>query len=155
MVSCLDLRYAVLIVINIVKSHVGAPWDWDPYNIILGLTWSKFWLLSISILFFSFTSIALPLNCPLNLSYVSLRFKRFSTSLAILLVASLVFSQVHFWFVYFIFLIFSQSYFFDWLSYVLRGFIQWVQVSSSNIPDLNINLKLEPQPSVEDGEALV
>ncbi|KAG8375282.1 hypothetical protein BUALT_Bualt10G0084200 [Buddleja alternifolia] len=62
--SYFDLRFVFLLVINIVKSQTAMPWEWDPFNVVRDLTWTKFWLLTILFLIFSFVSILIPLASP-------------------------------------------------------------------------------------------
>ncbi|KAL7188379.1 hypothetical protein ACSBR1_038259 [Camellia fascicularis] len=65
-----ESRHAILLVINMVKSQASMPWDWNPFGLDSHLNWSKFSLLVVLCTPFSFTSIRVPLACPLNLWHI-------------------------------------------------------------------------------------
>ncbi|XAR70567.1 hypothetical protein NMG60_11027464 [Bertholletia excelsa] len=134
--SSFDIRYFVLIVINMAKSQASMPWDWDPFVIIGDLTWMKFWLLFILSVIFSFFSVKVPLACPVNAGYMYVRVGEFSCTLFVLLVASLLLPQVLFWYFFPIVLLVSLCSL--WFSNMVKSFVDWAQASLSTLPDLNV-----------------
>ncbi|XAR70568.1 hypothetical protein NMG60_11027466 [Bertholletia excelsa] len=150
-----DLRYALPIVINGAKSQVSMPRDWDPFNTIGHLTWPKLWLLIILFVIFSFTSIEVPLTCPVIIGHIRVQVGKLSTSLLVLLAASLLFPQVLFWYAYPMVILLSSCS--SWLSSAFKSFLQWVKITLCTVPDLNIfvsatytdEVNPEPQPMSE------
>ncbi|KAL0312293.1 UNVERIFIED_CONTAM: hypothetical protein Sradi_5628600 [Sesamum radiatum] len=153
--SHFDLRFAILIVINILKSQTAKPWEWDPFDVGSDLTWIKFWLLTILLFIFSFVSIGIPLVVPPNdTRYIQVQTKRFSPSLLACFLASLFFPQLLFWYVYPIILLFFLSY--TCICNVSRSFIYWAQAVLSLVPDLNILITttstVEADEELHEGE---
>ncbi|KAL0324063.1 UNVERIFIED_CONTAM: hypothetical protein Scaly_2373400 [Sesamum calycinum] len=70
--SHFDLRFGILVMINILKSQTAKPWEWDPFDVGSDITWIKFWLLAIFLFIFSFVSIGIPLTTvlPNNVRYI-------------------------------------------------------------------------------------
>lgn len=59
-----DLRFVILLIINIAKSH---PWAWDPFEVTTDFSWIKFWLLTSLMFIFGFIFIGMiPSNSPNN-----------------------------------------------------------------------------------------
>ncbi|KAL7166970.1 hypothetical protein ACSBR2_037600 [Camellia fascicularis] len=134
--SSFDIRYAILLVINMVKSQASMPWDWNPFGLDSHLNWSKFSLLVVLCTLFSFTSIRVPLACPLNLWHIHVKFGEFSNTLVVLFVSSLVFPQLLFWYAYPI--IISISLCSSWVFNMFKSFVQWAKATLSAVPDLNL-----------------
>ena len=130
-----DLRSIVLIGINILKSFIGSPSNWDAFDIIGHLTWPNFISLAILILLFTFTSIKIPLFDGDNMMFLHIQFGEFLATFAVSFVASLILPQAHYWVAYSL-LIFLSFY----STYVLNFFVR-VQASPSIIPRLNVFLR--------------
>lgn len=139
----IDIRYAVLLAINMFKYGVGMPWDWDPFHTISNLTWMKAFLLAIFFLVFFFISIKV--HVPLTATHstpsttssttdaVLLSFVELSAPLAVALMASaLVFPQALFWYAYPI-IVLSSSCFGE-----LKRFANWFHTVLTAIPVLNV-----------------
>lgn len=138
--STFDIRYAIILAINIMKSQASIPWDWDPYELMSNLTWSKFWLLFTLFLVFSFTSFKVPLTCPIDIWHVRVRVRvgEFSTTLVVLMVTSLLLPQLLFWYTYpIIVLLFMCS---SWVFKTFKSFLHWARAILVTVPDLNISL---------------
>ena len=133
--SSFDIRYVVILVVNIIKSQTSMPWDWDPFDLNAHLTWTKFWILSTLFLIFSFTSIRIPLTCPLHIWHIKVRLGEYSATLVVLFVTSLLLPQLLFWYAYPIIMLLSL--YFSWVSNLFGSFVRWVRDNLS-VPDLNI-----------------
>lgn len=133
-----DTRYAILLVVNIMKSQASVPWDWDPYELMGNLTWSKFWFLFILVLIFSFTSIRVALTCPIDIWHIRVRLGEFSTTLVVLLVTSLLLPQLLFWYVYptIVLLSLCSSRVFN----AFKSFLHWGQAVLVTVPDLTVSV---------------
>ena len=95
MFSSVDLRYLVLVGINILKSQVGAkPWDWYPFN--TSHLYYQNASVIVFLLLFPFTSMQLSLSPPSNDPHIRFQFGKFSPHIAISLIGSLVFPQAIF-----------------------------------------------------------
>ncbi|GFZ00853.1 hypothetical protein Acr_14g0004880 [Actinidia rufa] len=136
MSSTFDIRYVVILVINIIKSQTSMPWDWDPFDLNGHFTWTKFWILSTLFLIFSFTSIRIPLTCPLHIWHVQVHLGEFSITLVVLFVTSLLFPQSLFWYVYPIITLHSLC--FAWVSNLFGSFVHWARDNLSTVPSLNL-----------------
>ncbi|KAL0393824.1 UNVERIFIED_CONTAM: hypothetical protein Slati_4348600 [Sesamum latifolium] len=113
------------------------PWEWDPFDVASDLTWIKFWILAIFLFIFSFISIAIPFTVPPNnLRHIQVQMKSFSASLLACFLASLLFPQLLFWYVYPMILLFFLCY--SCIFNIFRSFIYWDQAILSLAPDLNI-----------------
>lgn len=151
----MDLRHAILIVINVLKYQVGNTWVWDPFNTIAHPTGSKSSALAILWLIFSFTRIEVP-SRP-NMASIIVRLGQFDPCLAILLVASIFLPQVLFWYVHLIIIMimFCPSWF---LNVLVGSFLGCLGNVLTSIPVINIIIRagvarwhnLEPQHEVED-----
>ncbi|KAG8382003.1 hypothetical protein BUALT_Bualt05G0031300 [Buddleja alternifolia] len=129
-----DLRYVLLIVINIVKSAIT---KWDPFDVLGDLTWTKFWFVTILLFIFSFLSIRVPID-PQNstILYINVQLQNFSSSLAASFLASLFSPQILFWYIYPVILVlFSFS---TCISSMLNNFVVWMQIVLSNVPGVNL-----------------
>ena len=136
MSSTFDIRYVIILVINIIKSQTSMPWDWDPFDLNGYFTWTKFWILSTLFLIFSFTSIRIPLTCPLHIWHVQVKVGDISTTLVVLFVTSLLLPQILFWCAYPFIVLLSLC--FSWVSNLFRNFMLWARDTLSTVPDLNI-----------------
>ncbi|KAK9934181.1 hypothetical protein M0R45_021333 [Rubus argutus] len=139
----IDIRYAVLLAINMFKYGVGMPWDWDPFHTISNLTWTNACLLLILFLVFSFISIKV--HVPLTTTHLTssttcsttntvlVAFEEVSVPLAVALMASaLVFPQALFWYAY-PFIVLISSCFGE-----LKRFANWFHNVLTAIPVLNV-----------------
>ncbi|KAL0330077.1 UNVERIFIED_CONTAM: hypothetical protein Sradi_4994400 [Sesamum radiatum] len=160
--SHFDLRFAILMMINILKSQTAKPWEWDPFDVASELTWIKLSLLAIFLLIFSFISIGVPLTTvpPNNMRYIQVQMKSFSASLLAGFLASLFFPQLLFWYVCPMIPLFFLCY--AAISNVSRSFIYWAQATLSLAPDFNIWIATTNRVEAairelhdEDGEANV
>ncbi|KAL0330960.1 UNVERIFIED_CONTAM: hypothetical protein Sangu_1641500 [Sesamum angustifolium] len=136
--SHFDLRFGILVMINILKSQTAKPWEWDPFDVGSDITWIKFWLLAISLFIFSFVSFGIPLTTvpPNNARYIQVQMKSFSASLLACFLASLFFPQLLFWYVYPTILSFFLCY--SCICNVSRSFVYWAQAILSLAPDFSI-----------------
>ena len=95
--SSLDLRFVIPVLLNMLKSFLFSPSDWDPFNLFFHHpTWPKTSLFVFMFLFFPFTSIKISIS---NTSAHLIIFERqsFSMHLTILLLGSIVLPQQLFW----------------------------------------------------------
>ena len=99
--SCFNLRLVFPCLINIYKifNVEILAWEWDPYNIMGDLSWMKVSGLLLLFLAFSFSSIEAVLTPSKNPRFVRLCLsgQYFSISMALSLLASLIFPQEIFW----------------------------------------------------------
>ncbi|CAK9152284.1 unnamed protein product [Ilex paraguariensis] len=129
-----DLRYALPYVINILKSQVAMPWDWDSFDIMGHLTWVKFSFVFILFITFSSISIGLPLTCPVG--YIRVQRQDFSAMFTVSFLVSLLCPQVLFWSIYpIILLLFACS---SCLLNIFRSLLSCIREFLSTVPDLNI-----------------
>lgn len=123
---------------------VALPWDWDPFRTMDRLTWinSCFFLLILTA--FSFTSIVVPHTCPVHgaAGFIRLRIGNFSLPMTLSLMASLIFPQTLFWFIYLI-LIFAPF----WPAWVAH-FLERIRGMASTIPVYEINISATRPPQL-------
>ncbi|KAL4602294.1 hypothetical protein ACB092_10G042500 [Castanea dentata] len=148
----IDLMHTVLLAINILKSQVATPWDWDPYQTIGQPTWIQASFLSLLFLVFPFTSIKLPISTQSATRHILLRFGEFNTQLTVAFIGSILFPQALFW--YFYPIIISVFIWYPWLF----NFLMWSHGVLTTIPVCNIIIRatvtslqnlVPPQPEVE------
>lgn len=133
-----DLRYVILVIINIVKSHAD-PWAWDPFEVTTAFSWIKFWLLTpLSFIFgFIFIGILIP-NPNNNMRFVTIQINNFSPSLLTCFLASFFTPQSLFWYLYPLILL---SFFCcACISAAFTAFVFWIEATLSGVPDLNISI---------------
>lgn len=135
-----DLRFAMLFILNILKSQGSNPWDWDPFDTINNnLTWIKFWIICILFLVFSFISIQVPLSpaSPTRAAgYVRIQVTHFSPPLMVSFLALLLLPEMLFWYIYpTIMLLFSCT---TCVSNVLKNIILSLRAILSAIPYFNV-----------------
>ena len=133
--SYFDLRFLLLIEINILKSFLGNSFNWNAFDTLDHLTWPKIIFLTILVLVFAFTSIKIPLFSEDNTMFLHIKFGEFSATFAVSFVASLILPQVHYWVAYPILILLSF-----YSTHVLNFFVR-VQALPSIIPRLNVSLR--------------
>ena len=115
-----DLRHALFLAINIVKSQVGSStWVWVPFNTIAHPTSTKTFILSLLLLVIPFTSIKVPVACSVDTGHIIVRLGKFDPYLTVSLVASIVFPQALFWYTY-------PNYYTDLVLVFLASICVWV-----------------------------
>lgn len=154
----IDLRYTVLLAINILKSQVATPGEWDPYQTIRQPTWMKDSFLALLFLVLPFTSIKLPISTQSATRHILLWFGEFNTQLTVAFIGSILFPQALFW--YFYPIIISVFIWYPWLF----NFLKWSHGVLTTIPVCKIIIRatvtslqnlvpaqpeVEPQPEVE------
>lgn len=134
----MDIRYIVLVAINLMKT--GMPWDWDPFEAISQPTWIKAWFIFFLFFVFSFTSIKFPLTTATassnsrNTAHIIVKFGEFNPHLAVALMLGIVFPQVLFWYALFFILVvsFCSAWFLNSLgcfSNCLKSFLSTIPIS--------------------------
>ncbi|XAR54876.1 hypothetical protein NMG60_11030200 [Bertholletia excelsa] len=133
-----DVRYVVPLGINIVKSHVGRPWEWDAFDIVGEPTWAKLWLYSFLLFLFPFVSVEILLtSSPHNaIRHIHLRVGDFSIILMLANFASLFLPQTLFWYAYLIMVLLSSCYI--WILDLFVTILHWVQANHCRVPILDI-----------------
>lgn len=137
----IDLRYVLVLVINIVKSHAAMPWEWDPFKLSSDLSWIKLWLLVILLFFFSFVSVQISSTSLKNLGFFKVRIRNLSPSFVACFMACVLLPQIIFWYVYPLILFMFSCY--TRVSTALKSFVRWIQDILSHVPDLNILVTAE------------
>ncbi|PON53951.1 hypothetical protein TorRG33x02_303960 [Trema orientale] len=134
MCSSVDLRYLVLVGVNLLKSQVGAkPSDWYPFN-TSHLYYPNASVLVLLLLLFPLTSMKLSLT-PSNINpSIRFQFGKFSPHIAILLMGSLIFPQEFFWYAYPAILVSALC--FPKLLPILKRFLAWLDVWNLNVLSL-------------------
>ncbi|CAI9775651.1 unnamed protein product [Fraxinus pennsylvanica] len=150
--SYFDLRYAALLVVNILKSYKAMPWEWDPFGIVIGnFTWIKIWLLASFVFVFSFSSIEIPLTPQVDMGYIRIQVKNYTVSLLVCFLASLFFPQDIFWWIYPTVLLLSSCT--PCISSMWRSFKLSVQLLLPMIPVLKIYMttttNVDEEPDIE------
>lgn len=94
-----DLRIVILLLINILKSFLGKPSNWDAFDTIGHLTWLKLSLLAASFLLFSFTSIKVPMFNSANTEYIHIHIQIGDLSLlfSVSFLACVLLPQIQYW----------------------------------------------------------
>nr|GMD79747.1 Bs4C-R protein [Ipomoea batatas] len=149
----IDLRYLVLLLINLSKSMFTSSSEldidlWHPSP-------PKLVLLILLALTFAVASVNVPLNCPINRAmHIRIDVGSFSTSLGFLFLGSLGLPQTMFWYVYIVVVLGSCCY--SWLFDVFCSFLEWVRAIFSEIPSFKIVVtvrfdgRIELEHQVED-----
>ena len=91
-----DLRFCIIVLINMAKSQIGGI-SWDL------ITWTNLFCFLLILAAFSFVSIEVPLTlftCSFRTLHIRLRFGSRPLSAAVSFMASLIFPQPLFWYVY-------------------------------------------------------
>ena len=98
-----DLRFCIIVLINMAKSQIGGI-SWDL------ITWTNLFCFLLILAAFSFVSIEVPLTlftCSFRTLHIRLRFGNRPLSAAVSFMASLIFPQPLFWYVYPVLLLLS------------------------------------------------
>ena len=98
-----DLRFCIIVLINMAKSQIGGI-SWDLF------TWTNLFCFLLILAAFSFVSIEVPLTlftCSFHTLHLRLRFGNRPLSVAVSFMASLIFPQPLFWYVYPVLLLLS------------------------------------------------
>ncbi|XAR54877.1 hypothetical protein NMG60_11030201 [Bertholletia excelsa] len=157
-----DVRYVIPLGINIVKSHVAWPWEWDAFDIVGEPTWAKLWLYGFLLFLFPLVSVEILLtSSPHNaIRHIRLRVGDFSIILMLATLASLFLPQTLFWYAYPIMVLLSFCYI--WILHLFATILRWVQANHSRVPILNIIVSTahnnqdelggtaRPRPALED-----
>lgn len=134
-----DVRFVILVAINIVKSHVAMPWEWDPFEVANDITWTKFFILASLFFFFSFIAIEIiSLTSPNNMGFVKVQINNFSPTFSTCFLACLFLPQFLFWYVYPMILV--SFWWYTCISSAFASFVAWVGAVLSEMPDLNISV---------------
>ena len=133
------LRLCVPFLVNSLKSLVALPRDyvWDPFHTIDHLSWINLCLFLFILALFSFTSTNIAVPHPASVhtssaSCVHLRLGDFSLPTTLSLMASLIFPQTLFWYIYPILML--APFWSPWLVHILL----WVRAMASIIPVYDI-----------------
>lgn len=153
--SSLDLRYLLLLITNIIKSHIVTPCEWDAFDVATNFTWIKFWLLTLLFFIFAFVSIGIPLHTSTdtNMGYIRVQIKKFSASLTLSYLASIFIPQLLFWYLYpLILLLFSCS---ASISNLYWTSMFRLQAILATLPDFNLLLiatdNIHEEENLEEG----
>ncbi|KAK4435634.1 hypothetical protein Salat_0726900 [Sesamum alatum] len=113
------------------------PMEWDPFQVVVNFTWSKFCVVVVFFFVFSFVSIEIPLAPPDNTRYIiTVQVTKFSPTLGVSFLALLFMSQVFFWYTYpVILLCFMCS---TCISNLFRNFVFWLQAMLAAVPNFNV-----------------
>ncbi|KAL1552644.1 hypothetical protein AAHA92_13415 [Salvia divinorum] len=132
-----DVRFVILVAINVLKSHMAMPWEWDPFEVTNDLTWIKFLLLTTLFFFFAFIAIEIiSLTSPNNIGFVKVQINSFSPTFSTCFLACLLLPQFLFWYVYPMILL--SFWWYACVSSTFVSFLTWVGARVSEMPDLNI-----------------
>ncbi|KAD4179752.1 hypothetical protein E3N88_28343 [Mikania micrantha] len=139
-----DARYVLLIALNMIKLGTNRPWEWDPFDMFGNLTWVKFSLVAILLLFFASTSVRLQHR------QVSLQCRDMSVTFTVSFVALILLPHVLFWYVYPLIPLFS------WLSppvsKLMNNFLDWLKDVLATFPDVRIHITahVNAEPVVDE-----
>lgn len=131
-----DLRHTILVLVNILKSGIGPPWQWDPFNVVA--VSHQFTLMEASILLFMFifSVTSVKIRARSEQWQICIRVGNFSTTLTLSLLVCLVVPQCVFWYAYPMILLISMNY--TWLAKTFNTFLDWLQGMSPSMPVFNI-----------------
>ncbi|KAK6783018.1 hypothetical protein RDI58_020814 [Solanum bulbocastanum] len=154
-----DLRYLILITVNILKSTLSVSDNWDPFHIFdhrpnyptfMEFMNKLFFLLLFS---FLFSIIRITIHHPITTIHINSGY--FNKSFYILCLASLLLPQMLFWYIFFITIILSSSS--SWIFNTCTSFREWIMHIFATIPrfSLFINGEFDINNSVnEQGQYL-
>ncbi|KAL9167790.1 hypothetical protein ABFS82_05G120900 [Erythranthe guttata] len=146
----LDLRYAFILVINMLKPADDTS-EWDPFGIIVDPTPTKFCLVLGLSLLFPFVSIRISLNY--SPSYdILVRATNFSAMIVISLLASLLLPRLYFWYSYPAIILLTSC-----VSALFRNVLLSVQppiLSAANIPGFDIHITVSASSTNQDAEII-
>ena len=134
-----DLRFLLLVAMNVLKSHMAMPWEWDPFKVTNDLTWTKFFLLTSLFFFFTFIAIEIiSLTSPNIMGFVKVKINNFSPTFSTCFLACLLLPQFVFWYVYPMILL--SFYWYACVSSAFMSFLAWAGALMSEMPDLSISI---------------
>lgn len=135
-----DIRYLILIIINILKSTLSIFDNWDPFHIFANHlnypTFMEFMYKLFFLLFFSFlfSIIRITIHYPITTIHINSGY--FNKSLYILCLASLLLPQMLFQYIFFITIILSSCS--SWIFNICTSFCEWIMRIFATIPRFNI-----------------
>ncbi|KAL7150594.1 hypothetical protein ABFS83_05G123900 [Erythranthe nasuta] len=147
----LDLRYAIILVINMLKPADDTS-EWDPFGIIVDPTPTKFCLVLGLSLLFPFVSIRISLNY--SPSYdILVRATNFSAMIVISLLASLLLPRLYFWYSYPAIILLTSC-----VSALIRNVLLSVQppiLSVANIPGFDIHITVSASSATDEETEII
>lgn len=148
-----DMRFMIVVAINIVKSHVAMPWEWDPFEVTNDLTWTKFLLLTSLFFFFTFIAIEIiPLTSPNIMGFVKIQINKYSPTFSTSFLACVFLPQFLFWYVYPMILV--SFWWYTCVSRAFASFVAWVGAVLSEMPDVNISIAAANADDDDDDDEL-